>query len=547
MPTVAHVFARTLADLGVARMYGLPGGEILDLVEACRLEGIRFVLTRREATASFMADAAGQLERRPGVAVATLGPGAVNMVLGVANAYLDRSPVLAITASLATSVAPYSTHQNLDLNAVYRPFTKASWTLDGRGTEARVREAWALAKAARPGPVHLALPSDVARMEDQPAAESRHALSSPVGPPAQHAIEWMRAVIGAARRPVVILGLDLAPYERTEVLTQFIETLGVPVFVAPKAKGAWPETHPLFCGVCAGVAADHVIVDFFRQADLLLGIGYDPVESNRAWHHAMRLASIGPLSIAADAFRPYAECVGEVDATLGALLERPLGPFEWRSEDIDTFRAQMAACLQPSAGGLEGHGGRERRGVSPCQLTRRLRALTPADAIVTTDVGAVKFITSQVFTVDEPMRFLQSNGLSSMGFALPAAMAARLVYPDRPVLCTVGDGGFGMSLAEVETCVRERLHFVIVVYNDRQLSLIQVIQQNKGLPPWAVEYGDVDFAAAARALGAVGYGVTSLDELDGVMAEAWERDRLVVVDVRVDPREYASHTRPCGL
>ncbi len=542
MATVAEVMARTLHDLGVTRMFGLPGGEILDFIDAARQLGIRFVLTRREATASFMADAAGQLERRPGVCVATLGPGAVNMVLGVANAYLDRSPVLAITASLPGSVAPYATHQNLDLNAVYRPFTKAACTLDGRDTAAAIRRAWRLARQPRMGPVHIALPSDVAKRDDRVTAneDAIDVAIPPPAPPRPGDIERMAGELRAASRPVVILGLDLAPYARSPVLMAFIEKLGVPVFVAPKAKGALPETHPLFYGVCAGVAADHVIVDFFRKADLLVGIGYDPVESNRMWHQTMKLVSIGPCSIAADAYRPHAECVGNVDETVRALLARDLGPFEWRQEELTQLRADIEESLHPRQ--MTGAAG-----LSPTDLTRRLRDLMPRDTIVTTDVGAVKFITSQAFTIDQPMTFLQSNGLSSMGFAFPGAMAAKLVHPDRPVLCTVGDGGFGMSLAEVETCVREGIRFVTVVFNDRQLSLIQVIQQNKGLPKCAVEYGPVDFAAAARALGAEGYHVESTRELDAAIGEAMHADRLAVVDVQVDPAEYLSHTKPCNL
>lgn len=540
MSTVAEVMARTLRDLGVTRMFGLPGGEILDFIEAARQLGIRFVLTRREATASFMADAAGQLERRPGVCVATLGPGAVNMVLGVANAYLDRSPVLAVTASLPGSVAPYATHQNLDLNAVYRPFTKAACTLDGRDTAAAIRRAWRLATQPRMGPVHVALPSDIARCEDRVTngAEADVPVPSPA-PPSADDVERIARELRAARRPVVILGLDLAPYPPSAALLAFVEKLGVPVFVAPKAKGALPESHRLFHGVCAGVAADHVIVDFFRRADLLVGIGYDPVESNRMWHQTMKLVSIGPLSIAAEAYRPHAECVGNVEDTLGALASRDFGPFDWREEELRRLRADIEESLRP-----QGHAAT--RGLSPTELTRRLRQLVPADTIVTTDVGAVKFVTSQAFTVEQPMSFLQSNGLSSMGFAFPGAMAARLVHPDRPVLCTVGDGGFGMSLAEVETCVREGIRFLTVVYNDRQLSLIQVIQQNKGLPRSAVEYGPVDFAAAARALGAAGFHVESSRDLDAAVREAMRSDRLAVVDVQVDPEEYLSHTRPCN-
>jgi acetolactate synthase-1/2/3 large subunit len=541
MATVAEVMARTLGELGVTRMFGLPGGEILDFIDAARRTGIRFILTRREATASFMADAAGQLERRPGICVSTLGPGALNMVLGVANAYLDRSPLLAITASLARSEAPYSTHQNLDLNAVYRPFTKATCTLDGRDTAATIRRAWRLAIEPRMGPVHIALPSDVARCDDRVTQEAAVVdVSLPAsGPPHADDVEQVAHELRSARRPVLILGLDLAPYEPSAALRAFIEKLNVPVFVAPKARGTLPEDHRLFYGVCAGVAADHVIVDFFRRADLLVGLGYDPVESNRTWHQTMKLVSIGPMSIAADAYRPHAECVGDVNETLARLVEKDFGPFEWSEEDLARFRAEMMDTLHPRA--------QSPRGLSPFELTERLRDLMPRETIVTTDVGAVKFITSQAFTVHEPMTFLQSNGLSSMGFAFPGAMAAKLVHPDRPVLCTVGDGGFGMSLCEVETCVREGIRFVTVVYNDRQLSLIQVIQQNKGLPMYGVEYGPVDFAAAARALGAEGFRVESADELDAAVKQATRADRLAVVDVQVDPTEYLSHTRPCSL
>jgi acetolactate synthase-1/2/3 large subunit len=488
-----------------------------------------------------MADALGQIERRPGICLATLGPGAMNLALGVANAYLDHSPMIAITATLPRSMAPYATHQNLDLNAVYRPFTKATWTLDGHDTAATIRRAWRLALEPRPGPVHLALAGDVARMQDQVTvgATAVDMRVPPIGPPSPDDLERVADRLARARRPVVILGLDLAPYAPNPALRAFIEKLNVPVFVAPKAKGAIPEDHPLFFGVCAGVAADHVIIDFFRQADLLVGIGYDPMESNRIWHQALPLISIGPLSIAADQFRPQAECAGDLQTTLAALQARTFGPYEWTAADLAGFRAQMMATLRPMVPSP--------CGLSPFEVTCRLRELVPRDAIVTTDVGAVKFITSQCFTTWEPMTFLQSNGLSSMGFAFPGAMAARLAHPDRTVVCTVGDGGFGMSLGDVETCVRERLPFLTIVYNDRQLSLIKVIQQNKHLPVCGVEYGAIDFAAAARAMGAIGVRASTMAEFDAAVRQGLAADRLTVVDVQIDPTEYLSQTKPCGL
>lgn len=540
MPTCAEVFARTLADLGIRRMFGLPGGEILDFLDAARLAGIDFVLTHDEGAASFMADATGQMERLPGVCVSTLGPGAVNMTLGVANAFLDRSPVLAVTADLPSSVAPYATHQNIDLNRLYAPITKATIRLDGENTAAKVREACRVALEPRMGPVHIALPSDVARVSDRQSIDPATIDVMPPRPCPPKAADLGRFALALreARRPVVILGLDLAPYTETALVRRFVERMGVPTFVAPKAKGALAEDHPLFFGVCAGVAADHVILELFEKADLLVGVGYDPIESNRLWHQTMRLANIGPLSIACDRFAPAVEVVGDVGQSLAALTGMDFGPFEWPADDLAAYRSALEAALhrdEPDRPGAP---------LSPYALTRRLRDLLPRETIATTDVGAVKFIVSQAWTTFDGGALLQSNGLSSMSFGLPAAMAARLRYPDRPVLCTVGDGGLGMSLVEIETCVRRRLHFLTVVYNDSQLSLIDVIQANKGLPNHAVRYGRIDFAAAARALGAEGRQVASIEELDEAVREGLRVDRPVVIDVPVDASEYKLQTKP---
>lgn len=538
--TVADALAATLAEAGVTRMFGLPGGEILDFLEAARRVGIAFTLVRDEATASFLADALGQLARRPAVCVSTLGPGAVHMTLGVANAFLDRSPLLAITATIAEQARPYATHQNLDLNAVYRPFTKLTRTLDGTNTAAVVRLAWRTALAPRMGPVHLALPSDVARREERVTGDADAVAirlePDPVPPPSPDAVEGMAARLRRARRPVVIVGLDLNPRTDAPLVRRFVDALGAPVFVTPKAKGLLPEDHSLFGGVAAGVAADGVIVDFFAQADLLVGLGFDPVESDKLWHQTMPLVAIGPVSIAAGAFRPELELVGDVARSVDALVERRLGPYDWTAVDLETLRREIARVLRPAEPPADG--------LSPFEVTRVLRDVCPRDTVMTTDVGSVKFVVSQAWTTWEPLTFLESNGLSSMGYGLPAAMAARVHYPDRPVVCTVGDGGLAMTLGDLETCVRERLALVVVVYNDSALSLIRVAQARRGHPDYAVRHGPVDFAAAARAFGAVGRRVRTLDELAAAVPEALASDRPVLIDVPVDPREYHAHAAP---
>jgi acetolactate synthase-1/2/3 large subunit len=534
----AEVLAQTLREAGVTRMFGLPGGEILAFIEAARNAGIRFILTRHEAVASLMADAAGQLSRQPAVCVSTLGPGAVNLTLGVANAFLDRSPMMAITATMAEAARPYATHQQLDLNAVYRPFTKATLTLDGTNTAAAVRRAWRTALEPRFGPVHLALPSDVARAEDRQTGDpSVEPLApDPLPDPDPAALVRMAAEIARARRPIAVLGLDLDPATTPAAVRRFVETLGVPVFATPKAKGILPEDHPRFFGICGGLAADAVVLDFLARADLLVGIGYDPVESDKTWHQTMKLASIGPVSIAAGDYRPALEVTGDVARSLEALSSRTFGPYDWSADDERSFRAALEAALRPAR--------EPAPGLSPLDVTRCLRDLFPPETIVTTDVGSIKLIVSQAWRTTEPLTFLESNGLSSMGYALPAAMAAKLHAPDRPVLCTMGDGGFSMVFADLETCVRERLPIVTVVYNDSALSLIRVAQERRGYADCGVRYGDVDFAAASAALGAWSRRVQTMGALEEAVKEARRQDRPAVVEVMIDPSEYAAHAAP---
>ena len=509
-------------------MFGLPGGEILDFMDAARRAGIEFLLTRHEATASLMADVTGQIQRAPGVCVATLGPGAVNMTLGVANAYLDRSPLLAITATLARGSAPVATHQDLDLNAVYRPFTKLALTLDGEDTAAKVRHALDVTTSPRMGPVHIALPSDVARAEDHAVGRfAADPFDRPLSRPGSHTA--LAARVAAARRPIVILGLDLDPRADASAVRAFVEQMQAPVFVTPKAKGLLPEDHPLFYGVCGGVSADAVVLDCFKRSDLLIGVGFEPVESDKLWHHTLPLVAIGPMSIAHRIFDPIVEVVGDVPALLAQLAQEPLGANEWTADDHTRFRSDLDAALRPKA---------QPRGLSGYELTLRLRELFPRETVLVTDVGSVKMITSQAWRAYEPLSFFESNGLSAMSYSFPGAMAARLQFPGRPILCTIGDGGFGMTLGEIETCIRERLHFVTVVYNDSSLSLIDASQQRRGYPTLGVRYGPVDFAAASAGLGAWARRVDSMPDLDAAVREALRVDRPAVIDVVVDPAEY---------
>ena len=296
------------------------------------------------------------------------------------------------------------------------------------------------------------------------------------------------------------------------------------------------EDHPNFFGVCAGVSGDGAIVDFLASADLLVGVGFEPVESEKLWHQTMPIVSIGPLSIASGSFRPEMELEGQVATSLTALSQAELGPFAWDPTELVAFRQRLASVVAPAK--------TTGRGLSPSAVVHRLREVLPRETIATTDVGSVKFVTSQGWTTYEPMTFFESNGLSAMSYAFPAAMAASLIFRDRPVLCTIGDGGFGMTMADVETCVRLRLPIVTVVFNDCSLSLIQMAQARRGLADVGVRYGKINFGMAAEALGAWGRRVASLDELGAAVAEGRGTGRPVVIDVPVDPAEYRMHSAP---
>jgi acetolactate synthase-1/2/3 large subunit len=306
----------------------------------------------------------------------------------------------------------------------------------------------------------------------------------------------------------------------------------VPTFVTPKAKGIVSEEHPLFAGVCAGVAGDAVIVEFLESADLLVGIGFEPVESDKLWHQALPLVNIGPVSIAAGSFAPRCEAVGDITTTLAALSNGDAPSFAWEQDVVTWLRVRLHGVLRPTG---------PSRGVSPYDLTRTLRAIVPRDAILATDVGSIKSITTQAWTAYEPLTFFESNGLSAMSYSFPAAMAARLQFPDRPIVCTIGDGGFGMTHAELETCVRENLPFVTVVFNDSALSLIDVAQQNRGYPTYGVKYGEVNFAKVADGFGVWSRRVDTLDAFKGAVTDALATRAPAVIDVVIDPTEYAAH------
>jgi acetolactate synthase-1/2/3 large subunit len=537
MPTTAEVIAATLKSNGVRRLFGLPGGEIAEVMGACRHAGLPFLLTRHENTACLMAGVTGELSRRPGVALATVGPGATNLVNGVANAFLERAPLLVISAQLPTDLSPILPHQRVDLEELFRPITKWSHTLTGADTAASVQRALDLAVEGRPGPVYLSLPSDVARREDRPARSPRDERPGQATLPLEGGevtgrdLARAARMIAGARRPLAMAGISLDPAKARPALLRWIEATGIPVAVTPKAKGLVPEDHPLFVATGTGMAGDTLLVELLQETDLLIGIGFDPVEAIRTFYVNRPFLSIARYSLADRQFAPDLELVGDVGATLEALQAEATVRHAWTPEELAAFRRQLVSFLTPSTD-------QSALGFSPARLIGRLRTLTPRDAILAVDTGAHKLLIGQVWPSYEPLTYLVSHGLSTMGFALPAAMAAKLEHPERPVVAVTGDGGLAMVLAELETAARLRLPIVIVVLCDRSLYLIRMHQERKGFEAGSVDFGPIDFAGIAPGFGARGFRATTWTEFDDAVTAGLRGDRPTVIEAPVDPADY---------
>lgn len=527
MPTTAQIIAATLKANGVRRLFGLPGGEVAEVLGACQAVGLDFVLTRHENAACLMAIATAELTRQPGVVLATLGPGATNLVNGVANAFLERVPLLAISAQLPTTLAPILPHQRIELEELFRPITKWSHTLTGAGTAAAVQRALALAVEGRPGPVYLGLPSDVARQEEPGAAPA--GTTEAAAPDAVPALDRALAMLAAARRPVAVVGVALNPVTVQPALGRWLGAAGIPVAVTPKAKGLVPEDDSWFLATCTGMAGDRLVMEALGRADLLVGIGFDPVEAIRPFYADRPFLSISAYPLADRAFAPTLELVGDPGAILEAMRPALALHHDWRATEVAEFRQRLAAFLQPSPGP---------GGLSPARVITRLRELAPADTIVTVDTGAHKLLAGQLWRCHEPQTYFVSHGLSTMGSALPAAVALKLERPARPVVAIVGDGGMAMVVAELETAARLRVPVIAVVLSDGALHLIRIHQERKGFSAAGVDFSAIDFAGIARGFGARGFPVSRLEELAPAMAAALVADRPTVIDVAVDPADY---------
>jgi acetolactate synthase-1/2/3 large subunit len=513
---LAEAILSELARRGTRRIWGLPGGgSSLDIIEAAPRFGLRFVLARHEGAAAMAAVADAELTGAPGVVLTTKGPGVGNAVNGLACATLERAPLLLLSDGFAAAQLSFVTHQVFDQRAATAAVAKGY----SRGEE--VSALLDLAMAAPRGAVHLDLTGEAARRPAPPV--TRRAPEAPAPDLGDAA-----SILGAARRPVMIVGLEAVSETGAVAVRAFAEALGCPVFVTYKAKGVLPDTHPLHAGIFTGGTLEAPLAG---QADLILQAGLDPVELIlQPWRYRAPVLDLALRPHPVRYASPAAALHGELAASLRRLLPAARRSV-WVPAEIAAHRDRALSAL-----GWRGEGG-----VPPPAVVRIAQEEAEAAGRaprVTVDAGAHMFSATAFWRCDAPRDLLISNGLATMGYALPAGIAAALHEPARGAVAFTGDGGLMMCVGELATAAELGVPLVTVVFNDGALSLIDIKQQSRQLPPAGVRWDRADFAAVADGFGLRGLRAGTAEEYRTALREAFANPGPSLIDVRVDPSGY---------
>jgi acetolactate synthase-1/2/3 large subunit len=536
----AELLIKCLENEGVEYIFGLPGEENLHILEALKNSTIQFVTTRHEQGAAFMADVYGRLTGKAGVCLSTLGPGATNLMTGVADANLDGAPLVAITGQVGTDRMHIESHQYLDLVAMFAPVTK--WNAQivrPSNTPEIVRKAFKIAQSEKPGAVHIDLPENIAAMA---------AVGEPLRKDSQskvfasfRSIEEAAAIISQAKNPLIFVGNGAIRDRASEAVTEFATRMQIPVVNSFMGKGVIPYTHPLALW-SIGMQQRDLITCAFEEADLIIAIGYDLIEySPKKWNPQGKtpIIHIGATPAEIDSsYIPTVEVVGEITDSLQEILKRATrqGLASPRSMELKAdIRADYEEYANDSGFPIK-----------PQKLIYDLRQVLGAEDIVISDVGAHKMWMARHYHCDQPNTCLISNGFAAMGIAMPGAVAAKLVHPDRHVVAVVGDGGFMMNCQELETALRVGTPFVTLVFNDGGYGLIEWKQQNQFGSSAFVHFGNPDFVKFAESMGLKGYRITSAADLIPTLKTALAQDVPSVIDCPIDYAENLRLTQKSG-
>ena len=542
--TGAELLVRCLENEGLEHMFGVPGEENLAVLDVLLDSKIHFLQTRHEQGAAFMANVQGRLTGKASVCLATLGPGATNLLTGVADANMDRAPLVAITAQAGTERFHKESHQYLDLISLFRPAVKWNAQLVGpQVVPEAVRKAFKVAQTEKPGATHLDLPEDVADAVAPLGLEPLLPQQPFPTEPLDQQIERAAKIISEARDPIVLAGNGVARGRASEALRDFAETLGIPVVETFMGKGSLPDTHPLCLGTVGLQEHDYISCGLDR-ADVIICVGYDLVEYAPAqWNprRDKRIVHIDPSPAEVDAAYQVAVGVqGGIAASLMRIAERASA-----RGDCGTIRG-AGALREIIQKEFRAEAEDDSFPLKPQRVVRALREVLGDNDILISDVGAHKLWIARMYTCAGPNTCIISNGFASMGIALPGAIGAKLLYPDRLVLAACGDGGFLMNVQELETAVRAGTRFVSLIFEDSAYGVIKWNQLKRYGRPAFVDFGNPDFAALAESFGCRGYKVTAAQELVPILQDAFRQRVPAVVACPVDYGENLRLTEKLG-
>ncbi|HFD79481.1 MAG TPA: acetolactate synthase large subunit [Gammaproteobacteria bacterium] len=534
----AQLFIQCLENEGVEYIFGVPGEENLDIMDALLDSRIQFITTRHEQGAAFMADVYGRLTGRAGVCLSTLGPGATNLVTGVADANMDHAPVVAIAGQAGTNRLHKESHQVLDLELIFQPVCKyVSRVLSPDVIPEVVRKAFKIAQSEKTGASFIELPEDVAKA---PAVARPLPVNQPYPPePPQQQVERAARLISEARNPMILAGNGVVRAGAWKHLSDFAEQLNIPVANTFMAKGVTPFRNRTTLA-SAGLQANDYISCGFSRADVILCVGYDLVEYHPYLWHPTRDRTIIHID------RTPAEVDEHYNVTVGVL------------GDIKQSLIRIAELTTPHQGHLmrplrealiaEMNQHRDDRAfpIKPQKIIWDLRTVLALDDIVVCDVGAHKMWMARMFRCEYPNTCIISNGFASMGIAVPGAIAAKMVAPDRAVVAVTGDAGFLMNSQEIETAMRLEIPIVILIWNDGGYGLIEWKQLNSFQRTSHVDFNNPDFVKYAESFGARGYRVTAGDQLQDILKQALQQPTVSIIDCPVDYSENLKLTEQLG-
>jgi acetolactate synthase-1/2/3 large subunit len=532
--STAELIVECLENEGVTHVFGIPGEENIRLMEALSKSSIEYVLTRHEQGASFMAETYGRLTGKAGVCSATLGPGAINLLLGTADATTNSTPLIALSAQVGMARSFKESHQSVDLVSMFAPVTKwsALMAIPGAAPE-MIRKAFKLAQTERPGAVYLAVPEDVEEADAPPSlVPLRVNVPRPDDPSAEQ-VSRAAQILREARNPVVLAGHGAARSGASQALIRFAQSLNIPVATTFHGKGVFPDDHPLALGTVGFMRHDYVNFGFDR-ADVIVAVGYELQEFN-----PVRINPSGTTRII-HVHRFPAEVDAHYDVSVGLTADI--------SHSLDALAAAVWRRV-PAAGGerirellsdeLTRGGQDDRFPMHPARIVADTRAALSREDIVLVDTGALKMWMARLYPTYAPNTCLISNGLSTMGWTVPGAIGAKIARPEAKVLVATGDGSFLMNSQEIETALRLRLPFVILVWVDDAYGLISWKMDMEIGHNVDTRFGNPDFVAYAESFGAKGYRISSPDELLPCLRAALADDTVSVIACPVD---YTANT-----